>query len=224
MKKRSGRLSVGLAVVMLIAVTLAACGSSSSSNSSAGSASAGNGSASASRSSTSPAASSSSGKHYTFVVSNNFLGNDYRPELLKRRADGATIAPFEGKVTVKVVESQPTAAAQLADLNNIISEHPDAILLEPPDPTSVNPAISRACAAGIIVIDVDQAATEPCAYTVAENFYTAQYVLGEWMAHELNGKGSVFLDEGAARPGHQQDDPERASRPGSRRPDRTSRS
>ena len=141
-----------------------------------------------------------SAKHYTFVVSNNFLGNDYRPELLKEAQLVANDPPFKGHVTVKIVESQPTAAAQLADLNNVITEHPNAILVEPPDPTSINPAIRRACAAGIIVIDVDQSSTEPCAYTVAENFYTAQYVLGEWMAHELKGKGSIFTDEGLPGP------------------------
>ena len=82
----------------------------------------------------------------------------------------------------------------------MITEHPNAILVEPPDPTSINPAIKRACAAGIIVIDVDQSSTEPCAYTVSENFYDAQYVLGEWMAHELGGKGSIFTDEGLPGP------------------------
>ena len=138
--------------------------------------------------------------HYTFVVSNNFLGNDYRPELLKEAQLVANDPPFKGHVTVKIVESQPTAAAQLADLNNVISEHPNAILVEPPDPTSINPAIKRACDAGIIVIDVDQSSTEPCAYTVSENFYTAQYVLGEWMASELHGKGSIFIDEGLPGP------------------------
>ena len=138
--------------------------------------------------------------HYTFVVSNNFLGNDYRPQLLRLATLTAGLPPFKGKVTVKVVESQPTTAAQLADLNNIIREHPDAILLEPPDPTAVNSAIKRACDAGIIVIDVDQAATEKCAWTVAEDFYHAQYILGQWMAHALHGKGSIFVDEGLAGP------------------------
>ena len=57
--------------------------------------------------------------HYTFVVSNNFLGNDYRPQLLRLATLTAGLPPFKGKVTVKVVESQPTTAAQLADLNNI---------------------------------------------------------------------------------------------------------
>ena len=85
--------------------------------------------------------------HYTFVVSNNFLGNDYRPQLLRLAKLTAEQPPFKGRVTMKIVESQPTTAAQLADLNNIIREHPDAILLEPPDPTAVNPAIKRACAA-----------------------------------------------------------------------------
>src|ERR1051325_5882436 len=58
--------------------------------------------------------------HYTFVVSNNFLGNDYRPQLLRLAKLTANLKPFKGRVTVKVVESQPTTAAQLADLNNIL--------------------------------------------------------------------------------------------------------
>jgi ribose transport system substrate-binding protein len=138
--------------------------------------------------------------HYTFVVSNNFLGNDYRPQLLRLAKLTAALPPFKGRVTVKVVESQPTTAAQLSDLNNIIRERPDAILLEPPDPTAVNSAIKRACAAGIIVIDVDQAATEKCAWTVAEDFYHAQYILGQWMGQALGGKGKIFVDDGLAGP------------------------
>lgn len=138
--------------------------------------------------------------HYTFVVSNNFLGNDYRPQLLRLAKLTANLPPFKGKVTVKVVESQPTTAAQLADLNNIIRTKPDAILLEPPDPTAVNSAIKRACNAGIIVIDVDQSATEPCAWTVSEDFYHAQYILGEWMGQALQGKGKIFVDDGLAGP------------------------
>lgn len=138
--------------------------------------------------------------HYTFVVSNNFLGNDYRPQLLRLAKLTASLPPFKGRVTVKVVESQPTTAAQLADLNNIIRTKPDAILLEPPDPTGVNSAIKRACAAGIVVIDVDQAATEPCAWTVAEDFYHAQYILGEWMGQALHAKGKIFVDDGLAGP------------------------
>jgi ribose transport system substrate-binding protein len=138
--------------------------------------------------------------HYTFVVSNNFLGNDYRPELLRVAKLTAELPPFKGRVTLKVVQSQPTAAAQLADLNNIIREKPDAIMLVPPDPTSMNPAIKRACAAGIVVMDIDQSATEPCAWTVALDFYKASYVVGEWMADQLKGKGSVFVDQGLAGP------------------------
>jgi ribose transport system substrate-binding protein len=138
--------------------------------------------------------------HYTFVVSNNFLGNDYRPELLRVAELTAKLPPFKDRVTLKIVQSQPTAAAQLADLNNIIREKPDAIMLVPPDPTSVNPAIKRACAAGIVVVNVDQSATEPCTWTVALDFYKASHVVGEWMADQLGGKGSVFVDSGLAGP------------------------
>jgi ribose transport system substrate-binding protein len=138
--------------------------------------------------------------HYTFVVSNNFLGNDYRPQLLRLATLTASQPYFKGKVTVKIVESQPTTAAQLADLNNIIRSRPDAILLEPPDPTGVNSAIKRACDSGILVIDVDQAATEKCAWTVREDFYHAQFILGEWMGQALHGKGKIFVDDGLAGP------------------------
>jgi ribose transport system substrate-binding protein len=173
------------AVVIAGVVALAAAGCGSGNDKSGGAAGGG---------------SAAKKKHYTFVVSNNFLGNDYRPELLRVAKLTANLPPFKGRVTLKVVESQPTAAAQLADLNNIIRSKPDAILLEPPDPTSMNPAIKRACAAGIIVIDVDQSATEPCAWTVALDFYKASYVTGEWMAGVLGGKGSVFVDQGLAGP------------------------
>lgn len=176
----------GLALLTASAAfALAACGGSSGGESAA----AGGGKSAAKKK-----------DEYTFVVSNNFLGNDYRPELLRVAKLTSEVAPFKGRVNLKVVQSQPTAAAQLADLNNIIRERPDALLIEPHDPTSLNPAIKRACAAGIVVINVDQSATEPCAWTVAQDFYHSQHIIGEWMADQLGGKGKIFVDQGLAGP------------------------
>jgi ribose transport system substrate-binding protein len=138
--------------------------------------------------------------HYTFVFDNNFLGNDYRPQLLRLAKLTAELPPFKGVVTFKEVESQDTVAAQIADVNDIIQSHPNVLLLEPASPTALAPVVNRACAAGIVVVDVDQAADSACAWSVAENFYNAQYVIGEWMAAELDNHGSVFLDQGLPGP------------------------
>src|SRR5437879_10441158 len=53
---------------------------------------------------------------YTFVVSNNFLGNDWRPQVEKLATLTSKLAPFKGKVNVKIVNSQTTNQAQIADL------------------------------------------------------------------------------------------------------------
>ena len=154
-------------------------------------------SASASTGRLTPAA---TGARYTFVFDNNYLGNDYRPQLSRLANLTAQLPPFKGLVTFKEVESQNTVAAQIADVNDIISSHPNVLLLEPASPSALAPVVNRACAAGIIVVDVDQAANSSCAWSVAENFYNAQYVIGEWMAAQLNKTGTVFLDQGLPVP------------------------
>jgi ribose transport system substrate-binding protein len=143
---------------------------------------------------------SGKGTTYSFVFDNNFVGNDYRPQLLRLAKLTAELPPFKGHVALKEVESQNTVAAQIADVNNIIRSHPDVLLLEPADPAALAPVINRACAAGIVVVDVDQSANSKCAWTVAEDFYHGQYIIGEWMADQLNGHGSVFVDQGQPGP------------------------
>ena len=43
---------------------------------------------------------------YTFVVSNNFLGNDWRPQVEKLATLTSKLPPFKGKVNVKIVNSR----------------------------------------------------------------------------------------------------------------------
>ena len=61
---------------------------------------------------------------YTFVLSNNFLGNDWRPQVERLAQLTANIPPFKGKVNVKIVNSADTNEAQISDLNNIIQTKP----------------------------------------------------------------------------------------------------
>jgi ribose transport system substrate-binding protein len=133
---------------------------------------------------------------YNFVLSNNFLGNDWRPQMEQLAKLTANLAPFKGTINLKVVNSQSTTEAQIADLNNIIQSKPDVILVDAGSPTALNPTIKRACAAGIDVISFDQPVTEPCAWRVLQDHGAGQLIVGQWMAKVLNGSGSVFVDRG----------------------------
>jgi ribose transport system substrate-binding protein len=133
---------------------------------------------------------------YKFVLSNNFLGNDWRPQMERLAELTANLAPFKGKIDLQIVNSQSTTEAQIADLNNIVASKPDVLLVDAGSPTALNPVIKRACAAGIKVISFDQPVTEPCAWRVLQDHGLGQLAVGQWMAKALHGSGGIFVDRG----------------------------
>ncbi|ADB51162.1 substrate-binding domain-containing protein [Conexibacter woesei] len=163
----------------LTAVTFAACGSSDS-DSTATSASTGDG----------------GGEKVKMVISNNFLGNDFRPQMLKLAELTARQPPFADSVELEVVNAENTTQAQVASINNIIQGRPDVLLVDAGSPTALNPALKRACAAGIRVISFDQVVTEPCAWKVAQSHADGQLLVGQWMAQTLGNRGKILLDRG----------------------------
>lgn len=135
---------------------------------------------------------------YTFVLSNNFLGNDWRPQVERLAQLTANIPPFKGKVTMKIVNSADTNEAQISDLSNIIQTKPNAIFLIPGSTTALNPTIQRACNAGILVFTLSAPVALPCVYNLNESFSAGNVAMGQWMAKALGGKGSIFIDQGVA--------------------------
>src|ERR1700756_3990083 len=57
---------------------------------------------------------------YRLAARNNFLGNDWRPQVERLATLTAKTPAFKNLVNLKIVNSQNTNQAQLADLNNII--------------------------------------------------------------------------------------------------------
>jgi ribose transport system substrate-binding protein len=143
-------------------------------------------------------ASAAASKPYTFVLSNNFLGNDWRPQVERLAQLTANVAPFKGNVSMKIVNSAATDQAQISDLNNIIQSKPNVILLIPGSTTALNPTIQRACDAGILVFTLSAPVSLPCVYNLNESFYNGNLAMGQWMAKALGGKGTVFIDQGIA--------------------------
>jgi len=141
-------------------------------------------------------AAADSGKVYNFVVSNNFLGNDWRVQVEKLAQLTADLPPFKGRVNVKIVNSQNTVQAQLSDLQSIVASKPDVILLIAGSDTALNPTVQKACDAGIKVLTLQTPIGLPCTYNVNDPFKDGMEAAGQWMAKVLNGKGNILIDRG----------------------------
>jgi ribose transport system substrate-binding protein len=137
-------------------------------------------------------------KPYTIVLSNNYLGNDWRIQMEKEATVAATLSPFKGVVSLRVVNADNTVTAQISSLDSIIASKPDAIIIDAGSPTALNPEIAKACSAGIVVINFDQVTTAPCAYKIFTNFTAGETAAATWLASVLKGKGEVFEDTGLA--------------------------
>ena len=133
---------------------------------------------------------------YKIVLSNNFLGNDWRPETSAcdpHRKTGAV----QGQNPALHPEPGSTTSDQIASLNDIIESKPAAILVDASSAAALNPTLTRrACNAGILVVSFDNPVTDSCAYKVSQNMAQGMLVVGQWINYTLKGTGSIFVDRG----------------------------
>ena len=145
-----------------------------------------------------PTGANAADKVYNIYLSNNFVGNDWRQQMLRSAQVAASKAPLSGRVKLTINNAEGTVQAQINALSNIIREKPDAILLDASSGDALNPTLERACAAGIVVVSFDQVVTADCAYKLQSNFDTMGANQSAWMAASLGGKGNVLIDRGLA--------------------------
>ena len=133
---------------------------------------------------------------YTIGVSNTVQGNGWREEMICAIKAQALAS---GKVAkLNIAHRNTDAAGQLEDLRNLISAKVDAIVVNPADPAGIQAALAEATAAGITVVAVDQAVTEPSAYIISNNQEQYAYLGAKWLFETIGGKGSVVYMRGAA--------------------------
>jgi ribose transport system substrate-binding protein len=133
---------------------------------------------------------------YTIGVSNTVQGNGWREEMICAIKAQALAS---GKVAaLNIAHRNTDAAGQLEDIRNLIAAGVDAIVINPADPSGINPAIKEATDAGITVVVVDQGVTEPSAYIVSNNQEEYAYVGAKWLFEQLGGKGDVIYMRGIA--------------------------
>jgi ribose transport system substrate-binding protein len=149
----------------------------------------------------SPAASGAAGSYRIGVSNPGSVGNGWREVMLcSAQAQGVA----SGQVSeVKILNRDTDAAGQLEDLRTLIADGVDAIIVNPSSPDALNPAIKEATDAGIVVIAVDAAVTEPSAYNLSNDQETYGYLGAKWLFEQLGNQGDVVYMRGAS--GHPAD-------------------
>ena len=96
---------------------------------------------------------------YKIGISNTVQGNGWREEMVCAMKAEALAS---GKVAeLNIAHRNTDAAGQLEDIRNLIQAGVNAIVVNPANAEGINSAIKEATDAGIVVVAVDQAVTEP---------------------------------------------------------------
>jgi len=133
---------------------------------------------------------------YVIGVSNTVQGNGWREEMICAIKAQALAS---GKVSkLNIAHRNTDAAGQLEDIRNLVSAGVNAIVVNPVDPAGIQSALAEATKAGITVVAVDQAVTEPSAYMISNNQEEYAYLGAKWLFGQMNGKGDVVYMRGAA--------------------------
>lgn len=101
-----------------------------------------------------------------------------------------------GDVELTVVDAGGDAAKQLQQVETFISQKVDAIIMQPQEQEACSPAIDKAKAAGIPIINCNSLTiTEPDAYVGSNDSESAEIAM-TYIAEHLGGKGNVLMMHG----------------------------
>lgn len=99
-------------------------------------------------------------------------------------------------VELTVVDAGGDAAKQLQQVETFISQKVDAIIMQPQEQEACSPAIDKAKAAGIPIINCNSLTiTEPDAYVGSNDSESAEIAM-TYIAKQLGGKGNVLMMHG----------------------------
>ena len=140
---------------------------------------------------------------YKIGISNTVQGNGWREQMVCAMKAEALAS---GKVaSLNIAHRNTDAAGQLEDIRNLIQAGVNAIVVNPSNSEGINAAIKEATDAGIVVVAVDQAVTEPSAYILSNNQTEYAYLGAKWLFGQMGGKGAVVYMRGAAGAGADND-------------------
>lgn len=99
-------------------------------------------------------------------------------------------------VTLIVADAQRSAERQVQQVESFIAQKVDAIILNPCESEASSPAIDRALAAGIPIVNVNsETRSLPTAFVGSRDEQSAQIAM-DYIAQRLGGRGNVLMMHG----------------------------
>lgn len=134
---------------------------------------------------------------FTIGVSNNFVGSEWRTQMIQNLEEVNAEFMEQGLTNELVIESADTdAQGQIQQIQNLMNRGVDAIIINPGDVNALNPTIEEATDAGIVVIAVDQEICAAGAYNVVIDQKEWARISAQWLAEAMGGSGDLVLIEG----------------------------
>jgi ribose transport system substrate-binding protein len=135
---------------------------------------------------------------YTIALSNSFIGNTWRVEMENEFKAACAMEPYKSLIKCSIFNANNDVSQQTQQMDDLISSHVDAIIIDAASPTGLNGVIQQACNAGILVVSYDNIVTAPCALKVNTDQYKFGQQLAQFIVDSLNGKGNVIMVTGVA--------------------------
>ena len=99
------------------------------------------------------------GKAFKIALSNSYIGNKWRLEMENVFKAALQMEPYKSEVEGSVFNADNDVSKQSQQLSNLISQKPDAIIINAASPTGLNGIINQGAARGILMIAFDNTVT-----------------------------------------------------------------
>ncbi|MVM40950.1 substrate-binding domain-containing protein [Spirosoma sp. HMF3257] len=120
-------------------------------------------------------------------MQNEFIVNVHDAMVKKAEADG---------VELITVDAERSALKQVEQIESFIAQKVDAIIMNPCEVEASSPAVTKALAAKIPIINVNsETSTKPTAFVGSDDVESARIAM-KYIAEKLGGKGNVVMMHG----------------------------
>lgn len=136
-------------------------------------------------------------KGFVIGYANGWIGNTWRAQFLNDIEEKAAYYQEQGILErINIVNSPADLTQQINQINGLISQRPDALLIDPVSAPGVLPLVNRAVASGILTIISNDPAPTPNAINIVGDNYTWWKIQTEWLVQKLNGRGKIVMITG----------------------------
>ncbi len=133
---------------------------------------------------------------YRIALSNSYLGNDWRQQMIKAAVAASEKEPYASQVELTIVNSENTAEAQSASIDALVEQDYDAILIDAASTTALNASILRAMEAGVVCVTFDSVAVVDGIYTVTTDFTAMAEGWANYLVAKLEPGDKIAVDTG----------------------------